>query len=73
MKFAKSILPALVLATVLTAFSEPSFANCGNDNGRGKGCSMDAPGPLIGAGLPGLAIGIGYGAYWLTRRRRKIG
>jgi hypothetical protein len=29
-----------------------------------------APGPIIGAGiLPALAVG--YGFYWLTKRRRK--
>jgi hypothetical protein len=27
-----------------------------------------APGPLMGAGLPVLAVG--YGVYWLTKRRR---
>ena len=32
-----------------------------------------APVPLMGAGLPGLAIGIGYGVYWLVRRRRNVG
>jgi hypothetical protein len=30
-----------------------------------------APGPIMGAGLPGLAIGIGYGVYWLRKRRRR--
>jgi hypothetical protein len=28
-----------------------------------------APGPLAGAGLPVLAVG--YGVYWLVRRRRQ--
>jgi hypothetical protein len=28
-----------------------------------------APGPIAGAGLPGLAVGLGL--YWLIRRRRK--
>jgi hypothetical protein len=28
-----------------------------------------APGPIAGAGLPILAVG--YGVYWLIRRRRK--
>jgi hypothetical protein len=28
-----------------------------------------APGPIAGAGLPVLAVG--YGVYWLVRRRRK--
>jgi hypothetical protein len=31
-----------------------------------------APGPLMGAGPVGLVIGgVGYGVYWLVRRRRK--
>jgi hypothetical protein len=41
----------------------------GGQNGNG---TVGAPAPLIGAGLPGLAIGIGYGIYWL-RRRRNVG
>ena len=28
-----------------------------------------APGPIVGAGLPFVAVG--YGVYWLVRRRRK--
>jgi hypothetical protein len=30
-----------------------------------------APGPIVGAGLPILAIGVGYGVYWLVKRRRQ--
>ena len=29
-----------------------------------------APGPVLGAGLPFLAVG--YGVYWLMKRRRKV-
>jgi hypothetical protein len=32
------------------------------------GGAKGAPLPLIGASIPGLAIG--YGVYWLIRRRR---
>jgi hypothetical protein len=33
-----------------------------------------APGPLLGAGPVGLVIGgIGYGVYWLRKRRRRAG
>jgi len=28
-----------------------------------------APGPILGAGIPVAAL-VGYGAYWLARRRR---
>lgn len=38
--------------------------NCANAPGQTKG----APGPLAGAGLPVLAVG--YGVYWLVKRRR---
>jgi len=41
--------------------------NCENAPGQLKG----APGPIAGAGLPILAIG--YGVYWLVKRRRNIG
>ena len=46
--------------------SAPNALAC---NGNGN-CSEHhgAPGPIVGAGLPALAIG--YGVYWLVKRRR---
>jgi hypothetical protein len=75
MKNTFRILPAIALAAALVVFPRPSFAcdpgvtgNCGGAPGQNKG----APAPLIGAGLSGIAIGIGYGAYLLVRRRRNV-
>jgi hypothetical protein len=39
-----------------------------SNNGSSSGVH-GAPGPLAGAGLPVIAVG--YGVYWLVRRRRK--
>ena len=36
--------------------------------GGGHGGIHPTPGPLAGAGLPFIAVG--YGVYWLIRRRR---
>jgi hypothetical protein len=40
----------------------------GNQGNQGNHIS-GVPGPLVGAGLPFLAVG--YGAYWLVRRYRR--
>jgi len=40
-----------------------------NDGGSSGRHYHAAPGPIAGAGLPVLAIG--YGVYWLVKRRRK--
>jgi hypothetical protein len=55
---------ALSLATA-TALPSSAFAATPVPSYRG------APGPIMGAGLPVLAIGIGCGVYWLRKRRRQ--
>jgi hypothetical protein len=65
----------IIAAAILSAASMSAFAQ----NGQGGNCTGNctgngyrgAPGPVVGAGLPTLAIGIGYGAYWLVKRRRR--
>ncbi|HEY9127674.1 MAG TPA: hypothetical protein VIM62_11140 [Acidobacteriaceae bacterium] len=71
MKLSLSLLTAAAFALSLS-MAAPSAAcngngNCSNAPGHG-GSIHGAPGPLAGAGLPILAIG--YGVYWLTKRRR---
>jgi hypothetical protein len=70
------ICTAIVASTILIS---PAFAHenerwrDNDDHGyRGGNERHDfhgAPGPIAGAGLPFLAVG--YGVYWLVRRRRK--
>ena len=43
--------------------------NGGNGGKGGGGGTRPVPGPLVGAGLPFIAVG--YGAYWLVRRYRR--
>jgi uncharacterized protein YjeT (DUF2065 family) len=52
-------------------FGTPNLANAmSGDHGRyEKENHHGAPGPIAGAGLPILAVG--YGVYWLIKRRRK--
>jgi hypothetical protein len=64
----------IIAAVALGALSLPAFADPGNGNGFGQGVGggqghKAVPGPLVGAGLPFLAVG--YGAYWLARRYRR--
>jgi hypothetical protein len=72
MKNATRFLSAAALASLLAALTLPVFtistraAPCPT----AVGCGIrGAPGPIAGAGLPFLAVG--YGVYWLIRRRRK--
>ena len=63
-------LSALFAAVILlTSPTAPTFACNGNGNcANAPGHTRGAPGPLAGAGLPFLAVG--YGVYWLVKRRR---
>jgi hypothetical protein len=62
----------IIAVAILSAASMSAFAQNGSNNGQQQGGkNYGAPGPVIGAGLPLLAAGgIGYGVYWLVRRRR---
>jgi hypothetical protein len=66
----KSILTAVVASAILIS---PAFAqNQGGNNQGGNNNNQGyrgAPAPIAGAGLPVLAVG--FGVYWLIRRRRK--
>jgi hypothetical protein len=64
--------PLIIAAAILSAASVSAFAsNCDGNCNEGNGGYRGAPGPVIGAGLPALAFGIGYGVYWLRKRRRR--
>ena len=68
---------ALCAALMIVALPALSIAKDkdGGDRDRGDrdrgswGNTHGVPGPLAGAGLPFIAVG--YGVYWLVRRRRK--
>jgi hypothetical protein len=69
----KTILAAAVLSTILISPTLAQNNQGGNNQGGNNqgGNGHPAPGPIVGAGLPFLAVG--YGVYWLVRRnRRKI-
>jgi hypothetical protein len=54
------------------ALADDHDRSWGGDRGHhgDRGSSVHgAPGPIAGAGLPILAVG--FGAYWLVKRRRK--
>jgi hypothetical protein len=67
MKTASRFLSASALVFLLASLTLPTSTLA-----RGGGAYSGAPGPIVGAGLPLLAIGgVGYCVYWLVKRRRK--
>ncbi|MDR6302677.1 hypothetical protein GGQ85_000353 [Nitrobacter vulgaris] len=72
MKTALKMLSAAAFAVIIAtpALACNGRGNCENAPGQNKpGRVHGAPGPIAGAaGLPILAVG--YGVYWLVRRRR---
>ena len=81
MKFAQ--LGTLFALAGALVFGIPNFAKAGNNQGGNNqggnnqggnsqgGAIRGAPGPVAGAGIPFLVVG--YGVYWLIKRRRKSG
>jgi hypothetical protein len=63
------VLAGALLASTLMMIS-PNALACNEQHGN---CDHDkhlgAPGPIAGAGLPILAVG--FGVYWLVKRRRR--
>jgi hypothetical protein len=65
--FVATALTLLLLTTGAFAQTRPSPAPAPAPTPVIRG----APGPLVGAGPVGLVIGVGYGVYWLVKRRRR--
>jgi uncharacterized membrane protein len=61
----KNVAKVLFAISILAPAMSPGFAGSFHNPGQYK----NVPGPLVGAGLPVLAVG--YGAYWLLRRYRR--
>jgi hypothetical protein len=59
---------AVVFGTPNLANAQNCDGNC-NQQGNNQQNTRGAPGPIAGGGLPVLAVG--YGVYWLIKRRRR--
>jgi hypothetical protein len=61
----------VLVAALFAALCLPALAQNGqgqNNNNQGNRV-RGVPGPIAGAGLPVIAIG--FGVYWLVKRRRR--
>ena len=69
--FAASISVSPIVAAISASTPAHAFCLffCGGNGGKGGGGVHPVPGPLVGAGLPIIAVG--YSAYWLVRRYRR--
>jgi hypothetical protein len=67
MKRIARILAGAAIVAVLGAAALPAFSQTAVPTA--VPVHRGAPGPIAGAGLPVLAVG--FGVYWLIRRRRK--
>lgn len=70
MKIGSGIMSVAAFVFALVLIAPPAEACNGKGNCDGApGQVRGAPGPIAGAGLPILAIG--YGVYWVVKRRRR--
>ena len=67
--FFAAVATGFMLMAAVPASACNDRGNCENAPGQNK--FHGAPGPVLGAGLPVLAIG--YGVYWVVKRRRRMG
>ena len=65
---ARALAGLALVAIVIALVAGVDSAFAGSCPTIGCGGHLPAPGPIVGAGLPILAIG--FGAYWLTRQFR---
>jgi hypothetical protein len=63
------MLPALAQAGGQDGQGQDALDQQGQQGGESGGSHYGAPGPIAGAGLPLFAVG--YGVYWLIKRRRR--
>jgi drug/metabolite transporter (DMT)-like permease len=64
------IIAGTAIVGVLGVAALPALAQTPNVSPTPVPAYRPAPGPIAGAGLPVLAV-VGFGVYWLIRRRSK--